>query len=367
MQKLLFIDRDGTLIEEPKSDLQVDSLNKFKLLPKVVSALKAISDAGEYKLIMVTNQDGLGTNSYPEDTFWPCQHLLLDILYSENIIFEAIHIDRSFPEENSSFRKPSVGMLTEYFNRKYNLADSYVIGDRVTDLQLAKNLGCQSIWFNAPSNSCEKFTPSFISDSWSDIAHFLVNKERQVMVSRKTRETDICIELNIDKEATPIIETGIGFFNHMLEQIGFHGKFSLNIKCLGDLHIDEHHTIEDAALVLGEAFNQAIGNKEGLSRYGFYVPMDESLAQVVLDFSGRPFLEWNVNLMGTTVGGIDASLFEHFFYSFCQKAGCTLHISANGKNNHHIVEAVFKAFARALRMAVSRTVNGTIPSSKGII
>jgi len=367
MQKLLFIDRDGTLIEEPSTDFQIDSLSKFKLLPCVVSALTNIVQQGDYKLVMVTNQDGLGTPSFPDRNFWPLQNLLLDILQSEGVTFESVHIDRSFSYENSPFRKPNAGMLTNYFNGKYNLAESYVIGDRLTDLELARNIGTKSIWFASPLKNCEPFSPDFISSSWVDIARFLTQNERKAFVCRKTRETDIRVALNLDKSQAPNIETGIGFFNHMLEQIGFHGGFMLDVQCVGDLRVDEHHTIEDVALVLGNAFNQAIGNKNGLSRYGFYVPMDEALAQVVVDFSGRPFLKWDVPLTGCTVGGIDASLFEHFFYSFCQKAQCTLHISASGTNNHHVIESVFKAFARALRMALSRTSIGGVPSSKGII
>lgn len=367
MQKLLFIDRDGTLIEEPSTDFQVDSLGKFRLLPWVVSALKAIVERGDYKLVMVTNQDGLGTPSFPESSFWPLQNLLLDILQSEGVIFESVHIDRSFPHENSPFRKPNAGMLKNYFNGKYNLAESYVIGDRLTDLELARNIGSKSIWFAPPFENCEPFLPALISNSWLNIARFLTQSERKSIAIRKTRETDIRVELNLDKTQAPSIETGIGFFDHMLEQIGFHGGFMLVVQCIGDLHVDEHHTIEDVALVLGDALNQAIGNKKGLSRYGFYVPMDEALANVIVDFSGRPFLKWDVPLTGCTVGGIDATLFEHFFYSFCQKAQCTLHVSASGMNNHHVVESVFKAFARALRMALSRTNIDGVPSSKGVI
>lgn len=367
MQKLLFIDRDGTLIDEPDSDFQIDTLPKFRLLPDVVNALKRIVDRSDYKIVMVTNQDGLGTSSFPEERFWPYQNLLIQVLESQGVVFDAVYIDRSLPSENSPNRKPQAGMLTQYFNGKYNLDASYVIGDRLSDVQLANNIGARSIYYRGePSNDLGSI-PDLITDSWNVIADFLLLKDRKADVFRSTRETQIRIELNIDKTAPPEIDTGIGFFDHMLEQIGTHSGVSLNVKCVGDLMVDEHHTIEDVGLVLGDAFSQAMGNKRGINRYGFYVPMDESLAYVVLDFSGRPYLQWDVDFICKSVGGIDITMFEHFFQSFCQKAQCTLHIKANGQNTHHLIEAVFKAFARAIRIAVSESGDDVLPSSKGLI
>jgi imidazoleglycerol-phosphate dehydratase/histidinol-phosphatase len=366
MQKILFIDRDGTLIEEPPTDYQIDALEKFTLVPGVISALKQIVTKTNYSLVMVSNQDGLGTASFPEETFTPYQNLLIDILSGEGITFDAIHIDPSLPEENSPNRKPEIGMLKGYFNGKYNIAESYVIGDRFSDVQLADNLGAKAIFFNNKSQESTEAI-KLQTTNWQEIVDFLTTESRQATIQRKTKETDISIFLNLNRFENPKIETGVGFFNHMLEQIGFHGNVQLEINCKGDLEVDEHHTIEDTALALGEAFAQALENKKGLTRYGFTLPMDESLATVAIDFGGRPYLKWDVEFIRNTVGEIDVTLFEHFFRSFAQNAACTLHIEARGENDHHIIEGVFKAFARAVRMAIAKSDDGVLPSSKGNI
>lgn len=366
MQKILFIDRDGTLIKEPPIDFQIDKLEKFALVPGVISALKQIVSKTNFKLVMVSNQDGLGTESFPEETFTPYQNLLIDILESEGITFEAIHIDPSFPEEKSPNRKPEIGMLKGYFNGQYNIADSYVIGDRFTDVQLAENLGAKAVFFNDKNNK-SSYAITLQTTDWKEIADFFTTPNRKAAINRKTKETDIAVKLNLDRFEKPKIDTGIGFFDHMLEQIGFHGNVQLEINCKGDLNVDEHHTIEDTALALGEAFAKALENKKGLTRYGFTLPMDESLASVAIDFGGRPFFKWNVAFIRDTVGGIDTTLFEHFFRSFAQNAASTLHIEARGENDHHIIEAVFKAFARTIRMAIAKSDNGILPSSKGNI
>jgi imidazoleglycerol-phosphate dehydratase/histidinol-phosphatase len=367
MKKVLFIDRDGTLIKEPTTDYQIDGLEKFRLLPGVISALKAIVSFTDYRLVMVTNQDGLGTASFPHKNFEPYQNLLLDILQSENIQFDAIHIDSSFSHEGSPNRKPAAGMLTGYFNGEYNLSESFVIGDRATDIELAQNIGARSIFIGNEKENLLNIQPDFIAENWARIADIFTRSDRTAVVRRKTRETAIFVELNLDKSSTPTVDTGIGFFNHMLEQIGYHGGMAIKVNAVGDLDVDEHHTIEDVGLTLGMAFSEALVSKRGINRYGFYVPMDEALASVIVDFGGRPFLEWNVTFMRSTIGGVDATLFEHFFASFCQKAQCTLHVSVTGKNDHHMVEAIFKAFARAMRMAVTKGKADDLPSSKGVI
>lgn len=366
MQKILFIDRDGTLIEEPPTDYQIDALEKFTLVRGVISALKQITAKANYKLVMVSNQDGLGTNSFPEETFTSFQNLLLDILASEGITFKAIHIDPSLPEEKSPNRKPEIGMLKGYFNGQYNIAESYVIGDRFSDVLLAENLGAKAIFFNTKSKESTD-TIKLQTTNWQEIADFLTTENQKATIQRKTKETDISISVNLNRFESPKIETGIGFFNHMLEQIGYHGNLKLEINCKGDLEVDEHHTIEDTALALGEAFAKALENKKGLTRYGFTLPMDESLATVAIDFGGRPYLKWDVQFIRDTVGNIDVTLFEHFFRSFTQNAACTLHIDAHGENDHHIIESVFKAFARALRMAIAKSDDGILPSTKGYI
>ena len=367
MQKILFIDRDGTLIDEPDTDFQVDRLEKFRLRPNVISALQKIVTQTDFRLVMVTNQDGLGTSTFPKENFQPLQDLLVDILAGEGIFFDAIHIDPSLPKDNSPNRKPGIGMLKSYFNGQYNLADSYVIGDRLTDVQLAENIGAQAIFFSNRANNINVGNIALQTTKWTDIAAFFTSAYRTAKISRTTNETDVRITINLDQYKPPQIDTGIGFFDHMLEQIGHHSQIQLYVQCKGDLEVDEHHTIEDTALALGEAFTQALGNKKGISRYGFTLPMDEAKATAAIDFGGRPFLKWNVKFKRDTIGNIDNTLFEHFFRSFAQKAACTLHIEATGENDHHKTEAVFKAFARSIRMAINKEDNTTIPSSKGTI
>ncbi len=368
MQKILFIDRDGTLIAEPADDFQVDSLEKFRFIPGVITALKKLVTRADYRLVMVTNQDGLGTENFPLEKFTPLQNLLVNTLQGEGIVFDAIHIDPSLPSDNSPNRKPGTGMLSSYLNGQYNLADSYVIGDRFTDVELAENIGSRAILFqDKHTGRRQSEALSFVSNEWEHIVNFLMEEQRQSRVKRKTKETDIDLYLNLNRFENPEISTGIGFFNHMLEQIGYHGQVTLRVNCTGDLEVDEHHTIEDTALALGEAFANALKNKKGLNRYGFTLPMDEAIASTSIDFGGRPYLKWNVANRRDTIGGIDATLFEHFFRSFSQKAECTLHISAEGENDHHIIEAVFKSFARSVKMAVQQNPENELPSSKGQI
>lgn len=368
MEKILFIDRDGTLIAEPPDDFQVDSLEKFRMLPGVIGALKNIVTRTDYRLVMVTNQDGLGTEAFPKEKFTPLQDLLVRTLQGEGIVFDAIHIDPSLPKDNSPNRKPGTGMLTSYFNGRYNLANSYVIGDRFTDVELAENIGSRAILFQKTiSNERESKNLSLVSNNWDEIADYLITGQRCSYVARKSKETDINVELDLNQFFTPQIETGIGFFDHMLEQIAVHGRIGLNLFCKGDLQVDEHHTIEDTALALGEAFSDALSNKKGLSRYGFTLPMDEALATAVIDFGGRPYLKWSVEFRRDTIGEIDTTLFEHFFRSFAQKAECTLHIESKGDNDHHVIEAIFKAFARSVKMAIQKTSTNELPSSKGKI
>lgn len=363
MKKVLFIDRDGTIIEEPNSDFQVDNLDKFAFMPGVIMALHQIATKLDFELVLVTNQDGLGTDSFPEDTFWPYQNLMIDVLKKEGIDFSTVHIDKSFEEENSPNRKPGTGMLTMYLEGDYNLAESYVIGDRTTDLDLAKNLKCRSIHFS-PNPSKEA---DFGSNNWKEIYQYLKgDSERQAQIKRETKETSIEVNLNLDGKGVSNISTGIGFFDHMLDQLAKHGNLDLDIKVKGDLHIDEHHTIEDTALALGEAFLSALGDKRGINRYGFLLPMDESLAQVAIDFGGRPWMVWEAEFKREKVGEMPTEMFFHFFKSFSDSAKCNLNIKVEGDNEHHKIEAIFKAFAKAIKMAV-RKEGTSLPSTKGIL
>ncbi len=364
-QKVLFIDRDGTIIIEPPTDYQVDSLEKLEFLPKAISSLQKIAQELDYKLVMVTNQDGLGTDSYPEDTFWPAHNKMLKTLEGEGIFWDAQHIDRTFEHENASTRKPRTGMLTEYFDEKYDLENSFVIGDRATDVVLAQNMGSKSI-FIAPENSVDA---TFCSMDWEEIYKFLKNQTRSAKVIRKTNETDIEISLDLDGTGKNQISTGIGFYDHMLEQIARHAKVDLTVQVRGDLHIDDHHTIEDTALALGEAFNKALGDKRGIERYGcFLLPMDETLAQVALDFSGRNWLVWDVEFNREKVGDFSTEMTEHFFKSFSDTAKCNLNIQAKGTNAHHIIESIFKGFAKSIKIAKTRDENNNeIPSTKGVL
>jgi imidazoleglycerol-phosphate dehydratase / histidinol-phosphatase len=362
MKKVLFIDRDGTIIEEPE-DEQVDSLEEFRFLSGVITALSKIAKETDFELIMVTNQDGLGTAAFPEETFWPSHNKMLQILLSEGIEFSEIFIDRTFPEENAPTRKPGTAMITRYLSQGIDIESSYVIGDRITDLQLAENLGCNAIYINDVPHPLA----SFNTTDWDDIYKYLKSIPRKARIIRKTKETSIELEINLDGSGKGIIATGIGFFNHMLEQIQKHSGIDLTIKASGDLNVDLHHTIEDVAIALGEGVLSALGSKKGTERYGFLLPMDDSLAQTAIDFGGRPWLIWNVVFTSEMTGGIPSEMFFHFFKSFCDNARCNLNIKAEGDNDHHKIEAIFKSFAKSLKMAIAKTDNYNLPSTKGTL
>ena len=355
-QKILFIDRDGTLIEEP-SDEQIDSFAKLKFVPGVFRNLSFICDHLDFKLVMVSNQDGLGTSSFPENTFWPVHNFIIQTFESEGIFFEKQHIDTHFPKDNSPMRKPETGMLKEYIDESmYDLKNSYVIGDRETDQKLAENLGCKSLILGKDGLT------------WDKIAEVLFAGERMAHVKRKTNETDIEITLNLEGTGKCDIHTGLGFFDHMLEQIGHHGMMDLAIHTKGDLYVDEHHTIEDTAIALGECIYQALGNKRGIERYGYCLPMDDCLCQVALDFGGRPWLVWDATFKREKIGEMPTEMFLHFFKSLSDNAKMNLNIKAEGENEHHKIEGIFKAFARAMKMAVKRDVyHYELPSSKGTL
>lgn len=382
-KSVLFIDRDGTLIIEPPIDKQVDSLEKLAFFPKVIRNLYQIANQMDYELVMVTNQDGLGTTSFPEDTFWLPHNKMLETFEQEGIQWKAIHIDRTFEHENAPTRKPGTAMLTEYINNPaYDLSRSFVIGDRLSDMQLAYNLGAKGILIQDPGQNLD-INPAQIEEvielitlDWDEIYQFLgienslhPNHQRAANMHRKTKETDVKIQINLDGQGQGRIHTGIGFLDHMLEQVAKHAQCELQVEVNGDLHIDEHHTIEDTAIVLGQAFREALGNKRGISRYGhFLLAMDESLAQVAIDFSGRPWLVWDGNFKREKVGGMPTEMFQHFFKSFSDQALCTLNIQVEGANEHHMIEAVFKAFARAIRMAIQRDPHSKdLPSTKGLL
>jgi imidazoleglycerol-phosphate dehydratase/histidinol-phosphatase len=378
MQKLIFIDRDGTIIDEPKTDFQIDSLEKLEFLPKALSNLRKIAEETDFQLIMVTNQDGLGTESFPEDTFWPAHNKMLKTMENENIHFSDIHIDRSFPQENLPTRKPGTALLNEYFDAtKYDLANSYVLGDRATDVQLAVNLGAKAIFFtDGLTNSLiegftaeQKETTKLVTNDWDEIYEFLKLPQRIAIIERNTKETKIKIELNLDGTGKSEIHTGLGFFDHMIDQVAKHSGADLKIFVEGDLHIDEHHTIEDTALALGEAFLKALGDKKGTNRYGFLLPMDEALAQVAIDFSGRPWLVWDASFKREKIGEMPTEMFYHFFKSFSDTSKCNLNIKCEGDNEHHKIEAIFKAFAKSIKMAVKRNLNemNSLPSTKGVL
>ncbi|MBN7810444.1 bifunctional histidinol-phosphatase/imidazoleglycerol-phosphate dehydratase HisB [Algoriphagus sp. H41] len=363
-KRVLFIDRDGTIIKEPPTDYQVDSLEKLEFLPKAISNLRKIAEETDYELVMVTNQDGLGTDSFPEKDFWPAQYKMLKTLEQENITFAAIHVDKTFEHENAPTRKPRTGLLTEYFSEDYDLANSYVIGDRATDVQLAKNLGAKAIFIGDANPDAALSTTD-----WDAIYDFLKMPPRAAEVKRTTSETDIYIKLNLDGSGNCKISTGLHFFDHMLEQLGKHGSTDLEIQVKGDLHIDEHHTIEDTALALGEAYLKALGDKKGIYRYGFLLAMDDSLANVAIDFGGRPWLVWDAEFKREKVGDMPTELFYHFFKSFSDTAKCNLNIKVEGDNEHHKIEATFKGLARAIKMAVMRDPRNInqLPSTKGVL
>ncbi len=379
MKRILFIDRDGTLINEAPPTYQIDSFDKLEFYPNMFQYLNRIAKELDYELVMVTNQDGLGTVSFPEETFWPVHNFIMKSLENEGIHFSKVFIDKSFPHENLPTRKPAVGMLTEYLDtEKYDLENSFVIGDRITDVQLAKNLGCKAIWLNSDPNlggaeikDSLTALQSFIAletVSWEEIYTFLKLGLRHVILERNTNETKIKVELNIDGSGKANIHTGIGFFDHMLDQIARHGKMDLSIETKGDLHIDEHHTIEDTGIALGEAFAKALVDKRGMERYGFALPMDEAEAKVLIDFGGRNWLVWNAEFKREKIGEMPTEMFFHFFKSFSDAAKCNLNIECKGENEHHKIEAIFKAFAKAIRMAVKRDpLSNHLPSTKGVL
>lgn len=368
-KKALFIDRDGTIIIEPPVTFQIDKLEKLEFLPGVIRNLYKICKELDYDLVMVTNQDGLGTPAYPQECFDLVQGKLMQILSGEDIHFKSVHVDCSFEYENKPTRKPGTGMLIDYMNGEYDLSNSFVIGDRLTDVKLAKNLGAKSIFilnYDNPKEWEDKI--SFIAKNWDEIYNFLKLPPRIIHHTRKTNETDIRVYLNLDGTGKAQITTGLGFFNHMLEQIARHGNLDLVITAKGDLHIDEHHTIEDTAITIGEAFLKALGDKKGIERYGFCLPMDDCLAHVALDFGGRPWLEWKAEFKREKIGDMPTEMFFHFFKSFSDAAKCNLNIKAEGLNEHHKIEAIFKAFAKSIKMAVKRDAfNIQLPSTKGMI
>jgi len=362
VKKILFIDRDGTLIKEP-SDFQIDSFEKLEFIPYAISSLSKIASELDFDLVMVTNQDGLGTSSFPEETFYPIHNFILATLKNEGVEFTDIYIDTSFEYENKPTRKPGTGMLAKFIHGGYDLDNSFVIGDRETDVQLANNLGAKSIFLGQEKNE----TANFSTTDWNEIYQYLKSVPRKGNVQRKTLETDIRVNLNLDGSGKSTINTGLAFFDHMLQQLAKHGSLDLTVQVKGDLHIDEHHTIEDTALSIGDAFLQALGNKKAIERYGFLLPMDDCLAQVAIDFGGRPWLEWNVNFNREKIGDVPTEMFSHFFKSFSDQARCNLNITAEGDNEHHKIESIFKAFAKAIKMAVNKTNNYSIPSTKGTI
>lgn len=374
MKKILFIDRDGTLIWEPPSNFQIDSFEKFMFLPGVIIWLGKIVRELDYKLVLVTNQDGLGTASFPENTFWPVHNLMVDILASQGIIFEDQCIDKTFEKDNQPTRKPNTGMLTKYLNEDYDLINSFVIGDRITDVKLAKNLGSKSIFIK--NYDKETYTDSYrdandidkIVETWEEIYNYLKLPERKITHTRTTKETDISVKINLDGSGKANVKTGLSFFDHMLEQIAKHGNIDLSISAKGDLHIDEHHTIEDTAITLGEAFAKVLGDKRGIDRYGFCLPMDDCLAQVALDFGGRSWIEWQAEFKREKIGDMPTEMFYHFFKSFSDVSKCNLNIKVEGQNEHHKIESIFKAFAKAIKIAVKRDANNmSLPSTKGIL
>ena len=363
MKKVLFIDRDGTLVIEPPVDYQLDSLEKLEFYPGVFQWLSKIALELEYELVMVTNQDGLGTSAFPEETFWPAQNKIIEAFQNEGINFSEILIDKSFPEDNAPTRKPRTGLLSKYIFGDYNLEASFVIGDRATDIELALNLKAKSIFIGR--ENVKGADLSVIE--WQEIYQYLKAKPRVAKRVRKTNETNIEIEINLDGKGTSDISTGIGFFDHMLEQISKHGGIDLQIQVQGDLEVDEHHTIEDVAITFGETLIEALGSKKGIERYGFLLPMDDCLAQVAIDFGGRPWLVWDADFKREMIGEMPSEMFLHFFKSFSDGAKCNLNIKAEGDNEHHKIESIFKALARAIKMAVKQTNNYTIPSTKGTL
>jgi imidazoleglycerol-phosphate dehydratase/histidinol-phosphatase len=376
-KKVLFIDRDGTIIKET-IDEQIDCFNKMIFYPKCIPFLSKIAQELNYELVMITNQDGLGTASFPEDTFWPVHNFIMKTFENEGVIFDKVYIDKTFPSENANTRKPKTGLLTDYFSDDYDLQNSFVIGDRLTDVELGKNLGSKAIFINDDTNlgtgeiSVKKEELNqyiaLETNDWQKIYEFLKLENRSASIVRKTNETDISILLNLDGTGKSKIDTGISFFDHMLDQIARHGQMDLEISVKGDLQVDEHHTIEDTAIALGEVFAQALGNKLGIERYGFCLPMDDCLAQVAIDFGGRNWLVWEADFKREMIGQMPTEMFFHFFKSFSDGAKANLNIKAEGTNEHHKIEAIFKAFAKAIKAAVKRDSEKMIlPSTKGML
>jgi imidazoleglycerol-phosphate dehydratase/histidinol-phosphatase len=378
-KRILFIDRDGTLIKEAPPTYQVDAWDKLEFYPEVFFYMRKIAEEFDYLLILITNQDGLGTGSFPEENFWPIHRHIIRSFENEGVSFNATYIDRSFAKDNSPDRKPATGRVKKYINNPdYDITNSFVIGDRITDVQLAKNLGCKAIWLNNDPNlgaaeindAVNELAETIILEthSWEKIYEFLKLGLRKVKHERITNETKIKVELNIDGSGKSVIDTGVGFFDHMLEQIARHGKIDLAVTAKGDLHIDEHHTIEDVGIALGESFARALADKKGLERYGFALPMDEAEAKVLIDFGGRSWIVWNAEFKREKIGEMPTEMFYHFFKSFADAGKCNLHIECKGENEHHKIEAIFKAFARAIRMAVKRDpFDNYLPSTKGVL
>jgi imidazoleglycerol-phosphate dehydratase/histidinol-phosphatase len=369
MKRALFIDRDGTIIEEP-ADFQVDSFQKLKFVPGVITNLAKITAELDFELVMVTNQDGLGTDSFPAESFQAVQDFVIQTLAAEGISFTEICIDRTFAHENAPTRKPNTGLLTIYLTGEYDLANSYVVGDRPTDVELARNLGSKAIFIRNQNFDLQNDFGVDVKQAadWQEIYRILRLPERKIVHRRKTKETAILVELNLDGTGTSQISTGISFFDHMLDQLARHGSLDLKVECAGDLHIDEHHTIEDVAITLGEAFSLALKDKAGMERYGFVLPMDDCLAQVAVDFGGRNWIVWEAEFKREMIGQMPTEMFFHFFKSFSDKALCNLNIKAEGTNEHHKIEAIFKAFAKAIKMAVRRDAGSTsLPSTKGVL
>ena len=379
-QKILFIDRDGTLVKEPPIDYQLDSLEKLSFVPGVMKSLGFIAEKLDFFFAMVTNQDGLGTAAFPENSFWPAHHLMMETLEGEGITWDAVHIDPTMPEDNASTRKPGTAMLTEYIdNPKFDLPGSFVIGDRITDMQLAKNLGCKGIFLISDDRTREqamqeveesalKDVVALVAMNWVEIVPFLFAGERTARCQRVTKETAIDVAINLDGQGESTISTGLHFFDHMLEQIAKHGGVTLNVAVKGDLEVDEHHTIEDTAIALGTCLKEALGDKRGIERYGYSLPMDDSQAHVLLDFGGRPWLIWDADFKREYVGDMPTEMFLHFFKSLSDAALMNVNIRAEGQNEHHKIEGIFKAFARAIKMAIRRDIyRFELPSTKGVL
>lgn len=378
-KRILLIDRDGTLIKEAPPSYQVDSFEKLEFYPDMFTWMRRIATELDFELVMITNQDGLGTGSFPEETFKPVHHFIMKALENEKIYFADVLIDKTFPADNAPTRKPGTGLLKNYIgNTAYNIPGSFVIGDRITDVQLAKNLGCKAIWLNNDpllgaeeiNNNAERLNDTIVLETtdWKEIYEYLRLGQRIILHERNTNETKIKIELDLDGKGNASIDSGLNFFNHMLEQISRHSGVDIILETKGDLHIDEHHTIEDTAIALGEAFNIALADKKGIARYGFTLPMDDALAQVAIDFGGRAWLVWEADFKREKVGDMPTEMFYHFFKSFSDAAKCNLHIKVEGENEHHKIESIFKAFAKSIKMAIKRDAgNLQLPSTKGIL